>query len=263
MHFTNRKGEAIGSLDDWASLGKPASDEHWKAGRSAYRLARDWIEGDAESALVSSVSVRPELTGIQLIEGVAEKQTQFDGDPHGPRNHDLLLRAVLPDGQSVTMAVEGKADEPFDVPIWRYREKGLKRSRNTGALRRIDSLVSRWFDTSLVADRLDPPLVCLGYQLFSALAGALADAKLDGSPQAVVVIMEYITDVTDDREHAHNARALDHFLRRLLGDAEERTQTPFGWVTAPRPIKGDGNWSSPSTNVAFAKLVRDRRTGPR
>jgi hypothetical protein len=134
---------------------------------------------------------------------------------------------------------------PFDVPIWRYREKGLQRSRDTGALRRIDSLVRRWFDTSLVADRVEPPLVCLGYQQFSALAGALADAKLDGSPQAVVVIMEYITDLTDDGEHAYNARVLDNFLRRLLGDAEQRTQTPFGWITAPRPIEGDGNWSSP------------------
>lgn len=260
MQFTNRRGVAIRSLDDWASLGKPASAEHWKCGRSAYELARDWIEGDAEAAVVSSLSVRPELTGIELIEGVAEKQTRFDGDPHGPRNHDLLLRAVLPNGQSVTVAVEGKADEPFDVPIWRYREKGLRRSRDTGALRRIDSLVRCWFDTSLVADRVEPPIVCLGYQLFSALAGALADAKLDGSPQAVVVIMEYVTDLTDDSEHAYNERALDNFLRRLLGDAEERTQTPFGWITAPRPIKGDGNWSSPSTDVSFAKLVRDRRT---
>ena len=222
-------------------------------------MARDWIEGDAEAAVVSSLSVRPELTGIELIEGVAEKQTRFDGDPHGPRNHDLLLRALLPNGQSVTVAVEGKADEPFDVPIWRYRENGLRRSRDTGALRRIDSLVRRWFDTSLVADHVEPPLVCLRYQLFSALAGALADAKLDGSPQAVVVIMEYVTDLTDDSEHTYNARALDNFLRRLLGDAEERTQTPLGWITAPRPIKGDGNWSSPSTDVSFAKLVRDRR----
>jgi hypothetical protein len=111
----------------------------------------------------------------------------------------------------LTVAVEGKADEEFDVPLWRYREKGLQRSKDTGSLRRIDALVHRWFRTSLTADRAEPPLICLGYQLFSALAGTLADAKIHGSRQAVLLIMEYVTDLTDDAEHARNARMLDNF----------------------------------------------------
>ncbi len=261
MEFTNRKGVAIKSLDDWASLGKPASPKHWKPGRSAFELARDWIEGDAEAAVVSSLSARPELAGIELLEGVAEKQTQFDDDAHGPRNHDVLIRARLPNGQPVTVGVQGKADEPFDLPLWRYRERGLQHSRDTGALRRIDSLVRRWFHTSLASDRIEPPLVCMGYQLFSALAGVLADAKIDGSPQAVLLIMEYVTDLTDDVKHASNARMLDSFLRRLLGADADRTQTPCGWITAPRPIRGDGTRSPLSTDVSFAKLVRYRRPG--
>lgn len=161
----------------------------------------------------------------------------------------------------IMVAVEGKADEAFDLPVWRYREKGLQRARDTGSLRRIDSLVHRWFRTSLITDRAEPPIICMGYQLFSALAGTLADAKIQGSRQAVLLIMEYVTDLTEDAEHAHNARMLDNFLSRLLGADEERTHTAAGWVTSPYPIRGDGNWSARSTDVSFAKLVRHRRTG--
>jgi hypothetical protein len=114
---------------------------------------------------VSLLSVRPEFAGIELRNGVAEKRTQFDDDSHGPRNHDLLLRAELPTGSSVTVGVEGKADEEFDLPLWHYREAALRRSPKTQALRRIDSLVRQWFGTSLAADRDEPPLICLGYQL--------------------------------------------------------------------------------------------------
>ena len=46
-------------------------------------------------------------------QGVAEKQTHFDEQGRGPRNHDLLLRATADIG-GVTIGVEGKADEPFD-----------------------------------------------------------------------------------------------------------------------------------------------------
>jgi hypothetical protein len=261
MVITNRSGLAIKSLADWETLGKPASAEHWKPGRSAYELARDWTEGGAEDAVVSLLSVRPELVGIALVDAVAEKRTQFDEDPHGPRNHDLLIRGLLPHGQSITVGVEGKADEPFDVPIWRYREKGLRRSKDTGALDRIDSLVRRWFQTSLAADRTDPPLVCLGYQLFSSLAGTLADAKVHGSSYAIVLIMEYVTDLTDDAEHAHNARTLENFLARLIGAGAERAETSSGWVTTPHPVQGDGVWSARTTEVSFAKLVRNLRTG--
>jgi hypothetical protein len=258
--IASRRGSAIGSLTDWEVLGKPASPEHWKPGRSAYELAQDWIEGDAASDVIALLSARTELSGIELLEGVAEKQTQFDGISRGPRNHDLLVRGRLPDGASITVGVEGKADEPFDVPLWRYRENALKRSSQTQALARTDGLVRQFFGTSLAADKGEPPIICMGYQLLSALAGTLADAKNDGSPYAVVLIMEYITDLTDDAEHAHNGRVLENFLARLLGVEAERSHTPLGWITAPRSIRGDGSWATRSTEVSFAKLVRHRRS---
>ena len=101
----------------------------------------------------------------------------------------------------------------------------------------------------------------MGYQLFSALAGTLADANTDGSSRAVLLVMEYFTDLTDDAEHAQNARVLDNFATRLLGSAEDRTELSDGWITAPRSVRGDGAWSARSTEVSLAKLARNRRTG--
>ena len=212
MQLTSRNGVAITSLADWSTLGKPAATEHWKPGRSAYELARDWTEDDAAHAVIDLLSARPEFAGVEIVDGVVEKRTQFDGDSRGPRNHDLLLRCRLPDGQCLTVGVEGKADEPFDLPLWRYREQALRRSPNTQALVRVDAMIRRWFGISLAADRGDPLLIGIGYQLFSALAGTLADAKLDGSGQAVVLIAEYITRPHGRRstrlQRAHVGRVL-------------------------------------------------------
>jgi hypothetical protein len=49
-------------------------------GRSAYELARDRIEGDAATAVVCLLSLRPEFAGLQLVAGVA-----IDDDSRVPR----------------------------------------------------------------------------------------------------------------------------------------------------------------------------------
>lgn len=261
MHFENHDGKPIRSLKDWERLGGPASRAHWKAGRSAYELATDWVTGDAPSAVTDLLGRRPELAGLDLIAGVAEKKSQFDDDSRGPRNHDLLVRGRTAAGP-VTIGVEGKADEPFDLPVWLYRERALKRSRDTGALSRVDRLVKRWFGTSLSTDTRTPPLACLSYQLFSGLAGTLADAAKDGSPTAVLLVHEFVTELTDDALHERNARSLDDFLERLAGPAWERTTGPGGWVTAPFSVAGDGKWMPNQTDVFVAKLTRNRRSTP-
>src|SRR4051794_36282876 len=42
MRITNRRGEVIGSVEEWGRLAAPASYKHWKPHRSAYGLARAW-----------------------------------------------------------------------------------------------------------------------------------------------------------------------------------------------------------------------------
>jgi hypothetical protein len=175
----------IGSLEDWRTLGKPAADHHWKPGRSAFELAVDWIDRDAVERVQRLLDAGG-LPDAVLVEGVAEKQTRFDDNPRGPRNHDLLVRGRFADGPLV-VAVEGKADEPFDKPLWKWRHDAVGRRPASGAGKRLDGLTTLFFGTTIDKDRRWPAIACLGYQLVSALAGALADARADRATRVVLL----------------------------------------------------------------------------
>src|SRR4051794_28713783 len=184
MRFVDRHGAEILSFKDWKRLGKPAAEHHWVKGRSAYELAADWIDRGAPERVARLLSLRPELEGVELIEGIAEKKTQFDDIARGPRNHDLLVHARTGTGPLV-IGVEGKADEPFDHPLWRWRQRALARTPTSQAPARLDNLTTLFFDDTIDADMRHPALGCLGYQLLSALAGTLADAKDRSAAKAV------------------------------------------------------------------------------
>src|SRR5688500_9316711 len=103
-------------------------------------------------ARVQSLRAAGGLDAVDLIEGIAEIQTRFDDDSRGPRNHDLLVRAKHA-GQPLVIAVEGKADEAFDKPLWKWRADALRHSPDSGAPRRLDGLTSLFFGTTVDTDR--------------------------------------------------------------------------------------------------------------
>ena len=258
MKFVNRHARPIRSLTGWGRVAPPASKKHWKPGRSAYELAAAWI-GEAEPEAVALLNKRRELRPVTLDTGVAEKRTAFDEIPRGPRNHDLLLRAHSGE-RSLVVGVEGKADEPFDHPLWRWRARALARSPNSEAPLRLDHLTRLFFGTTISRDWGHPGVGGLGYQLVSGLAGTLADAKQEQASQAVLLIHEFVTDLTDDEKHAANAGILDDFVARLAGTRRlPRSRTTGGWVTAPITVRGDGDWMPKATEVFVAKLITNRR----
>ena len=258
MRIINREGLAITSVAEWEKLGKPASETHWKEGRSAFELARAWSEGDAAQRVAELLSLRPELAGLQLLDAVAEKKTQFDDNPRGPRNHDLLVHAST-DGGPLVIGVEGKADEPFDLPLAEWRQKALERSPSSGAPARLDNLTRHFFNAILDTDDAQPPLAGLGYQLLSALAGTLADAQSDSAHQAVLLIHEFVTDDTEDLKHRVNAEVLEAFLIRLGLEPSEVARSSDGWISDFVDVRGDGTWMPEASRVAVAKLVTNRR----
>jgi hypothetical protein len=258
MRFLSRDDTEITSLEEWGQLGKPASDHHWKPGRSAYELAADWIERGADArmrALLEAGGLAP----VELIEGTAEKRTHFDDNPRGPRNHDLLVRARYA-AEPLVIAVEGKADEPFDKPLWRWRSDALRKSPESGAPKRLDDLTQLFFGTTIDKDRDWPAIACVGYQLLSALAGTLADARIEQAPRAVLVIHEFRTEETEDERHQVNARVLDDFLTRLHPTSHTRIDTADGWITEPVIVRGDGKHLPAQTPVQIAKLVTNLRS---
>ena len=137
-----------------------------------------------------------EITTLEEWETSAERKTYFDAVPGGPRNHDLLVVAHT-QAEKVVVAVEGKADEPFDLPVSAWLAQREKQSAASGARARLDGLSQSFFGSTLDSD---PALGEIRYQLLSMLAGALADAKDASAERAVVLIHEFVTDETQDHK---------------------------------------------------------------
>src|SRR4051794_18880309 len=253
MEFFNTRGRRLRTVLDWQSLAPPAAKHHWAVGRSALELAHDWLEGDAAVRATALLASRPELASLTLLDGIAEKLTRFDDIRGGPRHHDLLIHASTPSG-AVVVGVEGKADESFDLTLRDYVANALRRRPDTTrAPERLDRLTTTFFGTTLDEE---PALGGLRYQLLSALAGTLADAKLEDAGHAVLLVHEFVTDRTRDELHEANAAALSAFVERLgagpTGDGD-------AWITGPVVVRGDGQWLPAELPVFIAKLVTRRR----
>jgi hypothetical protein len=219
VQIENNRGERIITVQDWADKAPPASKHHWSEYRSAYELAHAWVEGDARERLSA-------LLDAPVDRAIAERKTSFDHIGRGPRNHDLL---VLGDG--LVVGVEAKADETFDKTLSAWAAAGNPGSRRE---ERIALLTRAFFDTTR---QDEPELNLLRYQLFSALAGTLADAKTFGGRTAALVVHEFDTPLTTAAKHAQNDAALESFVRRF-GDAPRR-RTKGGWLAGPFHISGN------------------------
>jgi hypothetical protein len=254
MDFFSNDGRRIATLADWRDRGGPVSARQWAEGRSARELARAWIEEDAETQVTSLLTTVPDLGGLVLDRGIAEKETRFDDIRGGPRHHDLLVIGRAPSG-TVVIGVEAKADEPFDEPLDAWVTRARARSERSRAPERLDRLTTAFFGTTLEED---PLLAPLRYQLLSALAGTLADAREQDATRAVLLVHEFETPWTDGDLHRRNAEALEAFVGRLMPGVE-RVAEDSAWIAGPLAVAGDGTWLPEVTEVYVAKLVTRTR----
>lgn len=256
MDFFNHKGEPISDLDAWERLAPPAAAHHWVEGRSAYEVARDWSTGNAAERLATLLALRPELSDVSLPRAVVEKRTRFDDIRGGPRHHDLLLTGTTCAGPLV-VGVEAKADETFDHTLEKFVETAQARTMRTRAPVRLDRLTLAFFGKTWDEDDI---VASLRYQLISALAGTLADAKTASAAHAVLLVHEFVTDQTDDDLHARNSTDLKAFVDRLMGADAERVSDDNAWLIGPALVKGDGTWLPSESQVFVGKLTTRRRS---
>jgi hypothetical protein len=188
------------------------------------------------------------LAPVTLEEAVAEKLTRFDDNPRGPRHHDLLVLGSAKPGRMV-VGVEGKADETFGETLARYRDR--KRTAASRANERLDKLTRAFFGRTLAED---VSLERIRYQLCSALAGTLADARSHNAAAAVLLVHEFQTAATERRKHEANARDLERFLTTLRSETSVRMTMSRGWIAGPWTIEGDGEWLPSSMTVHVAHL---------
>jgi hypothetical protein len=221
-----KAGRLIRSLADWEQYAPPKSPRHWVDGRSAKEVARAWLEGGGATMpqeVREVLSSHPRFGDVLSWDAEPEARLRFDDFPGEPRNSDLLVIANDSFGPYV-LAVEAKADEPYGATLAEALGAALERrieNPRSNGIARIEGLA-----TLLLRPRSAglPKAGDLRYQLLTACAGALAEARRRRSARAVMLVHELITPATSDLNHARNASDLRLFLSRISGRTEMRVR---------------------------------------
>ncbi|MEE8485770.1 MAG: hypothetical protein V3S38_04355 [Acidimicrobiia bacterium] len=159
-----------------ALLGDP--EKHWKMGRSARTLAHCWESAQGFPPEVSGTldaSPYTELHDLQFVAGFPEHEVPLPGGRR-PSQTDVFVLATCGDGL-VSIAVEGKVDEPFGdtVEVW------LGTDPSPGKETRLAYLCN------LLRIATDDASV-LRYQLLHRTASAIIEAERFDAKTAVMLV---------------------------------------------------------------------------
>lgn len=168
-------------LSDWRRL-LAEPDKHWVRSRSAFETAVSWEATERTPrglppAVAAALDGAPELASAELLLALPEHKVPMPGRGR-PSQNDVwtLLRGPL--GQ-VSMAVEGKAGEPFDRPV-----SDWLRDASEGKRERIAGLCELLGRTEASRE--------LGYHLFHRTASAILEARRFGAPEAVMLVQSFL-----------------------------------------------------------------------
>jgi hypothetical protein len=201
--------QPIENIDEWKELCPPEKgDVHWKDGRSARELAKEWIRNRGNN-LIKLLEQSNDFKGVNLIKASPEYESRFDKFGRG-RVHDLLLLGRQSE-KNVIVSVEAKVDESFgsDTVSSYYMKSIIKQLNNinTRVPDRIMDLIK-----ALFSKPYDSRIHLLQYQLLHAAAGTIAEAKKQGAAKALLVIHVFKTPLADPDKLAVNRDNLDLFV---------------------------------------------------
>ena len=217
VHKGNRR---LTSIDDWHRFAPPKHEIHWKDGRSAKESARAWIAAAPrmQPDIERTIAACPDVGPLHRWRAEPEARVAIDTFRGEQPNIDVLLVAKDERGP-VVVVIEAKADETFgDQLADRYRSAKAARVANprSRALDRIEALLDLFH-----LDLGQPRVPQLRYQLFTAVAAALAEAERCSSDRAFFVVHEFVTSLTRSDRRERNGADLDSFLSIAL-DSDAR-----------------------------------------
>lgn len=203
---------------------------HWKHGASAMALADAWETADPwPPKIASAFETCRGLEHLELLVALPEHGTPLPGGTRASQT-DLLVLARKPLGGLVSIAVEGKAEEPFgDKTVAEWRAVG-----GAGRAERLSYLLNllKLPDDDSIAD--------LRYQLLHRTAAAVIEAQRFGGSDAVMVVHSFSPNRSWFDDYAH-------FVGLLGATAESGTVSTarvldevtlhLGWVSdEPLPL---------------------------
>ena len=241
-----KKGnQVLTSLEEWERFAGPKRAVHWQDYRSAKECARAWLERNDSTRIPEELervlTSHPDFGAIREWEAEPESLVAFD-EYGGPANIDVLVSG-RDDRGTFTMVVEAKADESFGPLVGRAVtdavERRMKNPRSRGVAR-IGELAEQVLGP---AKKGQPRLHMIRYQLMTATAAALAEAKRTEASRAVVMVHEFETPRTRVQNRSRNGRDLVRFLTRLdVVDAERVLEGEFvGPIAVPGGTKIDSS----------------------
>ena len=210
--------------------------KHWVDGRSAKETAKHWLHTIPSEFinLLKPFDLKFRLCSPEFV-------TYFDIYGGNGRNHDLLIIAEDQHKKSTVVSVESKADEPFGDTISTRvlaAKAELKKNPRSKALNRIEDLRKDLFGN------VDIDQLGLRYQLLTAVAGTLSEAKTRKAKTAIFVVQTFVSDKIDKKKHLQNQKDLDVFLEYISGGKcktlkEGVIQGPFRFPGNKKVIPGD------------------------
>lgn len=246
-----KDNEIITNLDEWKKLAPPTKpEEHWSDDRSAKETARAWLVGLPQEIEVL-MSQHPDFHNV--VFDTVEPEVAIPFDKHrSPRKADLAILAHDDEGK-IAITVEAKADEVFDnlvsTAISDSIETRIEKPRSR-ALNRIEDLSFSLFDKKLKGEA---KVTALRYQLMTATAGTLAFAAEHGIKRAVLIIHEFITIKTSQRNLDGNAEDLAKFYQRI--SHQTAGQFKSGHLYGPISVPGEPLFGADS-QFYIGKAVR-------
>lgn len=229
-----KKDKRIANIEEWESKCPPQrKDLHWKPGRSAVETAKYWLHGIPKpfTAILRSSKLNYLLCSPEYV-------SRFDAYNGNGRNHDLLLLAEDSEKKAVVISVESKVDESFGQTI-SQRIAAAKRyvvqNPNSKGLDRITEL------RMAVFGELNDNQLHLRYQLLTAIAGTIAEAKLQKASTAYFLVQTFVPN-PNSKQHLNNQNDIDNFLNAFTKSAVSKIIN--GGIEGPFRIAGNNKFLS-------------------
>jgi hypothetical protein len=173
-------------------------DLHWVRGRSAYETAVSWESASRTrrgipAEIAAALDRDSTLKGAELLFAVAEHKVHLKSRGNPSQNDVWAL--LKTSGALISMAVEGKAGEPFDRTLAEWMADGRE-----GKEARLASLCEIIGMTS--------PDKSLRYQLFHRLASAILEADRFSARHAVMMVQNFASYSAAWEDYLKFSRAL-------------------------------------------------------
>lgn len=248
-----KSGFSLTTIEQWEVRAGPKRAGQWKDGRSAKESAKAWIASQPfiPTEILDCLQSHPDFGTLKEWHAEPESLVPFDSF-RGPANLDVLL-VGMDDAGPMIIAVEAKADESFGDTVGGTlikAQKRLKKNPKSKGIERARGLVEE------ILGGFSEKHMDIRYQLLTASAAAIEEAKRHGAKRAVLLIHEFRTDLTTEQKLDSNLSDLLDFLQ--LVSVESIDAVNPGALLGPFYVPLATKESNP-VGLYLGKAVRELR----